>query len=185
MTLSFQQPGLGVGLPIYSLGYTMYHRLGTIIVSDYRYAARLRPDLKPKPMQEHVVRREPHERIVGLSESCYADHPLIINLPKYWCGECDEITPFALRCKNPPGFNQTHRRLFDDAMRPGKPYGEDFCEFNCRLCGRSVRVVYREVEFHAASYVHVPVDVLEIEARPGGAGTAGCPTISTRKGDPR
>lgn len=114
-------------------------------------------------MKATVVKLEPADRLVGLSKSRYADQPVFVNLPTYWCPTCDDITAFKLGARGQLDFNTTHRKLFDEAMGDLKPYEEDYCDLTCRLCGRSVRVVYGNHEFAMSSYVHFPLYVLEIK----------------------
>ena len=120
----------------------------------------------------NLVQTAPDRRLPNLLQDPerYGYANLMVNLPRYGCPHCGQFTVFstdAVFSVDQPAASPIPEALlgaFDALTAQRSEYEQGVADFLCRGCSRPVRVVYRVVEFHMASYHYFAEAVIEIDA---------------------
>ncbi len=107
----------------------------------------------------NVVEVPLQDRLADLGRDRYSDEFVIVNLPKYRCPTCDQLTPFSI---DESRFTDADRKIFDATSGDPEPWETVHCDFYCRICNSPVRVVCRMHEFAMSSDKYFPLRVFEI-----------------------
>lgn len=111
-----------------------------------------------------VISIEPDDRIVSLQKEDTEDKDyryLMVNLPKYYCPDCDDITAFNIQDKIQK-IPDNIKKAFDKETKIKNKYEEGYIDIMCRICGKPARLIYKIREFHMAAQHYYAKEVLEI-----------------------
>ena len=109
---------------------------------------------------------EPANRLIGLGENNQ-----LVNLPKYSCPHCHEITAFSTLGELSSGNFKSpfaiETKFSFDTLSPAQETTlqeeQNYIDFFCRVCLRPVRVIFSLHEFHMSSYHCYAQQIIEAE----------------------